>query len=254
MKEPKTTSPENLDESMTKTHTNREYENELNAVRLRLTEMADRVEQMLHDAVRSFETMNLALARETITKDKRVNRDEMELDELCLLILARRQPLGADLRFITIALKMVTDLERIGDLAVNICERVLKLGAEKKTIKVPQISEMNSAVSIMLREAMQAFSDSNTTLAENVLNRDDAVDETYHKIIRELLEKMLSSPDDIEALIHVQSIAKWLERIGDHCTNLAELVVFMVRGEDIRHMGKLDLRQIARIDSILPSS
>lgn len=239
---------------MTKIHTNREYENELNAVRQRLSEMADRVGQMLRDSVRAFEDGDLQLARDTIQKDRRVNRDEIELDELCLLILARRQPLGLDLRFITITLKMVTDLERIGDLAVNICERVIKLGPSSKTLQIPQIKEMSIAVAIMLREAMEAFLTSNTVLAENVLNRDDNVDEMHHRMMRELLEKMLSKSGDIEALIHVQSIAKWLERVGDHCTNLAELVVFMVRGEDIRHMGKLDLRQMARIDSILPSS
>jgi phosphate transport system protein len=91
-------------------------------------------------------------------------------------------------------------------------------------------------------------------MAEGVLSRDDFVDEMHHRMMRELLQRMLSHGEDIEALIHVQAIAKWLERVGDHCTNLAELVVFMVRGEDIRHMGKLDQRQIARIDSILPSS
>ena len=247
------TSPENLDEPMTKIHTSREYETELNAVKQRLWEMAQRVEQMLQDSVKSFDERNLDLAKATIQKDRRVNSDEIELDELCLVILARRQPLGMDLRFITIALKMVTDLERVGDLAVNICERVIKLGPGSTTLFfMPQIKEMSNAVSIMLREAMEAFMTSNAVLAESVLSRDDRVDDMHHRMMRDLLHKMKSHEGDIEALVHAQAIAKWLERAGDHCTNLAELVVFMVRGEDIRHMGKLDQRQMARIDSILP--
>lgn len=238
---------------MVKTHTDREYENELNAVRTRLSEMAGRVEIMLTDSVKSFIDADKKLARQTIEMDRRVNRDELELDELCLLVVAKRQPLGLDLRFITIALKMVMDLERVGDLAVNICERVIKLGSSSKKLKAAKIQEMSTAVAIMLRTSMEAFLNADVELAESVLKKDDAVDEMYQDTMRELLGKMQSTGGDIESLMHVQAIAKWIERVGDHCTNIAELVVFMVKGEDIRHMGKLDQRLMDRIDSILPT-
>jgi phosphate transport system protein len=239
---------------MTKLHTNREYENELRHLRERLVLMASRVEEMIADSIVALMESDVDLARQTIQLDYRVNRDEMEMDELCLVILAKRQPLGADLRFITIALKMVTDLERIGDLAVNICERVIKLEQAPDVSPHPRIPDMAKEVQLMIRGAIKSFVNSDPDQAEAVIAQDDEVDELYHVVFRDLLEKMTTQGNQIEALIHIQSVAKWLERAGDHCTNLAELVVFMVRGTDIRHMGKLDQIKISRIDSVIPSS
>jgi phosphate transport system protein len=237
---------------MNKLHTNREYENELRLLRERIVIMAGRVEEMIANSVNALMQSNVDLARRTIALDRRVNGDEMEMDELCLVLLAKRQPLGADLRFITIALKMVTDLERIGDLAVNICERVIKLEQTPEVHPHPKIHDMAQTVRKMIRVAIDAYVNSDAERAEGVIAQDDEVDELYHQVFRDSLNDMMKNDKWIAPLIHIQSVAKWVERIGDHCTNLAEMVVFMVRGTDIRHMGKLDQIKIARMDSQVP--
>lgn len=224
---------------MNKLHTDREYENELADLRSRLAVMAYEVQQMIQKAVSSLQRSDTKMAEEVILKDHEVNRHEVEMDALCLVILARRQPLGADLRFVTIALKMVTDLERIGDLAVSIANRTLKLKNMPAIQIPPSIAVMTKGVEMMLQLSIEAFLDADPLKAESVLEKDDEIDELYHQLFRALLKEMAQNESLIEPLVHIQSVAKWLERIGDHCTNLAELVVFMVRGENIRHMSKI---------------
>lgn len=223
---------------MSKLHTDREYEHELADLKSRLAIMAHEVQKMIQKAVLSLQNSDTRAAQEVILKDHEVNRHEVEMDDLCLVILARRQPLGADLRFITIALKMVTDLERIGDLAESIAQRTLKL-QKMPAIQIPShILEMTQGVEVMLQLSIEAFLDADPVKAESVLKKDDQIDELYHQLFKDLLKQMATNENLIEPLVHIQSVAKWLERIGDHCTNLAELVVFMVRGENIRHMSK----------------
>jgi phosphate transport system protein len=222
-----------------KRHTDREYENELRVLRDQLLLMAGRVEVMIADAVRALDEGDSALARATILSDREVNRAEVDTDELCLVVLAKRQPLASDLRFITLALKMVTDLERIGDLAVNICERAIDLNRDEKLLPYEDVRRAAGVVQSMVRDAIDAFVESDVAKAEAVIARDDVIDEAYHQIFRRILETMLGDPGSVERGIHIQSVAKFLERIGDHCTNLAEQVIFMVKGKDIRHVGKL---------------
>jgi phosphate transport system protein len=222
-----------------KRHTDREYENELRVLRDQLLLMAGRVEVMIADAVRALDEGDSALARATILSDREVNRAEVDTDELCLVVLAKRQPLASDLRFITLALKMVTDLERIGDLAVNICERAIDLNRDEKLLPYDDVRRAAGVVQSMVRDAIDAFVESDVAKAEAVIARDDVIDEAYHQIFRRILETMLGDPGSVERGIHIQSVAKFLERIGDHCTNLAEQVIFMVKGKDIRHVGKL---------------
>lgn len=224
---------------MSKLHTDREYENELADLRTRLATMAYEVQKMIQKAVLSLQKSDEKAAQEVILKDHEVNRHEVEMDDLCLVILARRQPLGADLRFVTIALKMVTDLERIGDLAVSIANRTVKL-KKMPSIQIPEnILIMTQGVQRMLQLSIEAFLDADAVKAESVLEKDDQIDELYHQLFRDLIKQMAQNENLIEPLVHIQAVAKWLERIGDHCTNLAELVVFMVRGENIRHMSKI---------------
>jgi phosphate transport system protein len=225
---------------MGKLHTDREYENELKKLRERLLRMAGRVEEMIADSVRALVERDMALARRTIEADRLVDRAEVETDELCLVILAKRQPVASDLRFITLSLKMVTDLERIGDLAVNICERVLDLGQDAPLRPWVDVPRMGSIVQAMVRDAIDAFVAGDADRAQSVVDRDHALDELYTRVFRELLSAMLNDGSKVERGIHAQSIAKWLERMGDHATNLAEQVVFMVKGKDIRHGPKLD--------------
>jgi phosphate transport system protein len=225
---------------MGKLHTDRRYENELKELRERLLRMAGRVEEMIADSVRALVERDMALARRTIEADRLVDRAEVETDELCLVILAKRQPVASDLRFITLSLKMVTDLERIGDLAVNICERVLDLGQDAPLKPWVDVPRMGSIVQAMVRDAIDAFVAGDADRAQSVVDRDHALDELYTRVFRELLSAMLNDGSKVERGIHAQSVAKWLERMGDHATNLAEQVVFMVKGKDIRHGPKLD--------------
>ena len=225
---------------MIKPHTDRVYEHELKTLRERLLRMAGRVEQMIADSVRSLVEQDVQLARRTIEADRLVDRAEVETDELCLVILAKRQPVASDLRFITLSLKMVTDLERIGDLAVNICERAIDLGREPPLKPWVDVPRMASIAQGMVRDAIDAFVAGDTDRAQSVVDRDDELDELYTRVFRELLSTMLHDGSKVERGIHAQSVAKWLERMGDHATNLAEQVVFMVKGKDIRHVAKPD--------------
>lgn len=226
---------------MFKQHTNREYENELLILRERIIQMAFRVQEMIDQSIIALKQYDVELARHTIEMDRLVNRDEKEIDELCLVLLAKRQPLGTDLRLIAIVLKMVTDLERIGDLAVNICERAIKLHNISAVVSLTMISQMAKIIQAMVNEVIESFVNLDASRAEAVIARDDEVDELYHLALRETLKMMMQKENLIEPLIQIQSVAKWLERIGDHCTNLAEKVVFVVSGTDIRHMGKTEI-------------
>jgi phosphate transport system protein len=225
---------------MIKLHTDREYENELKKLRERLLRMAGRVEQMIADSVKALVEQDVQLARRTIEADRLVDRAEVETDELCLVILAKRQPVASDLRFVTLSLKMVTDLERIGDLAVNICERAIDLGQDPPLKPWVDVPRMAGIVQGMVRDAIDAFVAGDVQRAQSVVDRDQSLDELYTRVFRELLSTMLDDGSKVERGIHAQSVAKWLERMGDHATNLAEQVVFMVKGKDIRHVARLD--------------
>lgn len=223
-----------------KRHTDREYEAELARVRDNLLRMTGRVEQMIAESVRALLEGDVALARRAIEDDHKVNRLEVDTDDLCLLILAKRQPLGSDLRFITLAMKMVTDLERIGDLAVNIAERAVALSGERPAPFAAVLSRLADLDQSQLREAIESFVARDAERAEKVCRRDVEVDQLYQQLAHEAQNDMAHGAASLERGVHVQAAAKFLERIGDHVTNLAELVVFLVRGKDIRHLGKLD--------------
>ena len=222
-----------------KRHTNREFEAELQSLRDGLLGMAGRVEAMIASSVKALVERDTNLARDTIAEDSVVNQAELQNDGLCLQILAKRQPMASDLRFITLVLKMVTDLERIADLAVNICERAIDLNEEVQLKPYVDMPKMASIVQSMLHDAIEAFIDRDSAAARVVIERDDQVDEYYHVIFRDLLAIMVDDPEAVQRGIHIQSVAKYLERIADHATNLAEQVIFMVKGKDIRHEGKL---------------
>lgn len=223
-----------------KGHIDQAFEAELASLREELLRMAGRVEQMIRRSVEAFQERSLPKANATIALDHEVNQAEVEIDELCLVILARRQPMGRDLRFVTLALKMVTDLERIADLAVNVCERAAQLGAlppldSDVTASVP---DMAALVENMVHDAIEAFVESDEARARAVIACDAAVDELYHGLFRAVLARMVADATLVERGIHVQSVAKFLERMGDHATNLAEQVVLLERGVDLRHQGK----------------
>lgn len=221
------------------TLTDREYDAELHRLNEQLLLMGAKVEEMIASSMRALTERDTALARRMIEFDHQINRLEVETDELCLRILARRQPVASDLRLITIALKLVTDLERIGDLGVNICERVIELNMEPVLKPYVDLPRMAETVQAMVRDALDAFVSADVERARDVVERDRVVDAYYSQIFRELLTYMMEDPRNIYRAVRAQSIAKYLERIGDHATNLAEMVMLMVVGKDMRHLGSM---------------
>ena len=220
---------------MTKTPTPDEFAEELALLREDLLLMAGRVEEMIHRSGRALVQRDVPFAKETIELDREVNKAELDIDERCLAILARRHPVSSDLRFVTLALKMVTDLERIADLAVNICERAIDLSSAAPVVVHADIPRMTELVESMVKDAIDAFVQNDSEKARSVLVRDDDMDELYRRVFEDTLERMRVDSEQVHQLIHVQSVAKWLERMGDHSTNLAEMVIFMIDGRDVRH-------------------
>lgn len=220
---------------MTNYHTNKSYDSDLRLLSDRILLIASRVEKMVANSVKSLAQNNIALARETIDFDKIIDKDEMLIDRQCLELLAQRQPLGQDLRFIVSVIKMVTYFERLGDLAVKICHRVVKLKPIKNKDALNGIEEMARLVQAMIKDMVEAFLLRDNRRALQVIHQDEAIDEVYLHTTRLYIKEMASSSEEMESYYHLLSIAKWLERMGDHCTNLAELIIFMVKGEDIRH-------------------
>jgi len=188
-------------------------------------------------ALHAFLECDPARTAEVLAIDTKVNADEMQLDEMAVRVLALRQPVAYDLRFVTSTLKFVTDLERISDEAVNIAERVETIAKAETKPPVFAIPLMGELVQKMLREALDAFVEGDADRARAVLLMDDDVDESYGQTLRSTIEWMGHNPTEIPAGMCVASVAKYLERIADHATNLAENVVYLERGDDVRHRG-----------------
>lgn len=219
-------------------HTDREYRAELTELRQRLLEMGGHVEQMIRQATRAVVERDIELAQQTILEDRSVNAAEIEADRFCLRILARRHPVASDLRFVTLTLKMVTDLERIGDLAVNLCERARDLARLPPSEHAQTLERMGALAISMVHDALDAFVAGDDAKAHAVIARDDEMDDLYDAYFADVLASMLAHSDHVRQGVQLQSAAKYYERIGDHSTNLAEHVLFLVRGEDVRHQGK----------------
>jgi len=219
-------------------HTIRQYEEELRGLRTSLLKMGGLVERQIADAVDSLVNRDSNEAREVIARDAEVNRMDVDIDAMCLRILALRAPAASDLRFITTGLKINYDLERIGDMAVNICERALELNEEPILKPYIDIPRMASIAESMVKDSLDAFVRGDCDLAQQVIERDDEVDQLNGQIFRELLTYMAEDPHTIGRATRILFISKYLERIADHATNIGEMVVFMVKGKTIRHMDK----------------
>lgn len=218
-------------------HTQSSLTDDLSGLRQHLLEMAGRVEDMIHRAGRALVHRDVELAEATIRLDRVVNGAEIDIDQMCQSILTTHQPVGADLRCVTGAMKMVTDLERLGDLAVNICERAIDLSLAEQIVVHGELPRMTRLVESMVQDAIDAFVAGESSRAWSVIQRDDEVDAVYRRVFADSLARMRAEPRDVHQLIHVQSVAKWLERMADHATNLAELVIFVLEGRDVRHPG-----------------
>lgn len=218
-------------------HTGQKFDHELGELREKLLRMGAKVEEALAGAMRAFEIRDVVLAQQVIERDAEINRLELAIDSECLSILARRQPVASDLRFLTTALKLVTDLERIGDLAVNIGERVINFAADPPRKPWPAVLQMGITVRGMLQDALDAFVAADVAKAHWVIEQDRSVDSAYSQTFHDLVLVMVEDRSAIQRAMAVQAVAKYLERVGDHATNIAEFVVFMAKGTDIRHPG-----------------
>src|SRR3989337_3760349 len=220
-------------------HTDKRYEEELKELREDILYMGGVVEDQIQKAVKSLVERDSPLAETIIQKDHEVNRMDVEIDDLCIRLLALHQPAGKDLRFITTGLKITTDLERMGDMAVNICERALELNDEpqlKPYIDIPRMAQISQR---MIRESLDAFVREDTDLALRVCKDDQEVDDLNSQAFREIISFMIGDPQTINRAMKISSISKYLERIADHATNIAEMVAFMAKGKSIRHLKEL---------------
>jgi phosphate transport system protein len=217
-------------------HTDRAYETQLGKLRSCLLEMGGLVEDQITQAIRSLTERDPVLAGATVQRDHTVNRLDVEIDELSMKLIALHQPAARDLRLITTALKITTDLERIGDLATHIAERAIELAAEPPVKPYVDIPRMADLASSMVHRSLDAFVREDVELALEVCSSDDAIDRMHDQLFRELLSFMADDPQAISRTMRLLFVSKYLERIGDHATNIAEMVIFLVRGTSIRHM------------------
>ncbi|MDR3579926.1 MAG: phosphate signaling complex protein PhoU [Oryzomonas sp.] len=220
---------------MEREHFSAIFDAELDGLRTMLLAMGGKVEMMISGSVKALVDRDTPLAERIVAMDHEVNHLEITIDEKCLELLALRQPIARDLRFITLALKIVTDLERIGDKCANIAKRSSELNKEPPLKPYIDIPRMAHWTEIMVKEALDAFVRSDADLAIKVCKDDSFVDEINDQIQRELLTFMLEDPNAISRSMKLNYVAKSLERIADHATNIAEMVIFMVKGKDIRH-------------------
>ncbi len=217
------------------THTDKAFERDLRALREKLLMMSTRVEEQISSSMKALIDRNSELAQKVLESDVASNMLEIEVDEMCRRLLALRQPAASDLRFITTALKIVTDLERIGDLAVNIAERVLDLNQAAPLAKYQDLPRLADLAQLQVKLALDAFVQADTGKAEQVIKGDQSLDDLFFRIFNELLAFMMEDSSYIRRATALMFVAKHLERIGDHATNIAEMVIYMVRGKDVRH-------------------
>lgn len=219
-------------------HTSKQFDSELEVVRSSVLEMGGLVEQQILDAIETVASGDMEQIDLIILNDKRVNRMEVELDERCSHIIARRQPAAGDLRMLMTVVKMITDLERIGDEAEKIARMARRIHeAQKAHMPRIELSHMAEVAVSMLRKALDSFARLDTQSAAEVVRQDLVVDDEFAAIIRQLITFVLEDPRSITRSIEILFIAKALERIGDHAKNMSEYTVYMVKGRDVRHTG-----------------
>ena len=219
-------------------HTSKQFDAELEAVRARVLQMGGLVESQIRLAVETLSSGDVAQMNRIIADDHRVNAMEVEIDENCNQIIARRQPAAGDLRMVMTVIKTITDLERIGDEAEKIA-RMAKLLSQKERLILPRYTEIKHAAELaldMLRKSLDAFARLDLSCAAQVVRQDELVDEEFRTIMRYLITFMMEDPRTISTALEILFIAKAIERIGDHAKNMSEYVVYMVKGRDVRHV------------------
>ena len=215
----------------------RYFDEELDYLKSKLLRMAGLAEEQIDRALDALVTRDSALARDVIKRDQQVDVMDVEIDEDCIRLLALHQPAARDLRLVTTAMKLASELERISDLAESVCKRAIELNEEPQLKPYIDIPRMGKWARMMVKESIDAFVRNDATLARKVLMDDAVVNDLMVQVFRELLSFMLEDPQTTTRAIRLIFIAKTLERIGDHATNIAELVVYLVEGKIIRHVA-----------------
>ena len=213
----------------------RHFHEELEALKQTLLAMGGLVEDQIRRVMTALLERDSAMAQEVIERDHRVNAYDVEVDEKCVELLARYQPAASDLRFLTTAMKIVTDLERIGDQAVNIAQRALELNREAQLKPYIDLPRMAAKSQQMVKDALDAFVARDAGLARDVCARDSEVDALKEQVFRELLTFMMEDPRTVSRAIRVILISRFMERVADHATNIAEMVIYMVDSKMVRH-------------------
>jgi phosphate transport system protein len=228
-------------------HIFKQYDTELESVRAKVLEMGALVEQQIVDSLEALTGGNQKLAKNVIKRDHMVNALEVQIDEDCSHIIARRQPAAGDLRMVLMMIKTITDLERIGDEAAKVARFALKAAEtnQKLTPRYVEIKAMANTARDMLHMALDAFARSDATKVIEIAHMDEEVDEQYQAAIRQLITFMLEDPRTISISLEVLFVAKAVERIGDHAKNISEYVVYMVKGKDVRHVTMEEMEQEA---------
>ncbi|HNZ56229.1 MAG TPA: phosphate signaling complex protein PhoU [Methylophilaceae bacterium] len=223
---------------MSSEHIFKQYDAELESVRAKVLEMGGLVEKQIADAMKALVESNPTLAQTVVKKDHQVNALEVQIDEDCSTIIARRQPAAGDLRMILMMIKTITDLERIGDEASKIARFAISIHEANRawSTKFSDVKAMSTVTQTMLRMALNAFARSDETKVQEIAQMDERVDEQYQAAIRQMITFMLEDPRTISMTLEVLFVAKAIERIGDHAKNISEYVVYMVKGKDVRHL------------------
>ena len=211
------------------------FDEELQQLKEKLLKMGSLVEDAIKNSIHALVERDNPLAQKVIDNDRLVNTLDVEIDEESIRLIALRQPKATDLRFITMAMKITTDMERMGDLAVNIAERALELNEEPVLKPYIDIPKMRAIAQGMIRDALDAFVRKDKNLAMAVIMRDDEVDDLKHDVLQELAFFMIQDPSTVSRAMKISFVAQYLERFADHATNIAEMVIYLVEGKIIRH-------------------
>lgn len=229
-------------------HTSKQFDADLESIRTRVLQMGGMVEMQIFKAMEGFQSGDVPFLDKVIDDDHRVNLLEVELDEACSHIIAKRQPAASDLRMIMTVIKTITDLERVGDEGKKIAKMSRRLHSAEAHF-VPQV-ELRHAATLaveMLRKALDAFARLDVNAAAQVVRQDSQVDSAFKAIMRQLITFMMEDPRTISHSLEILFIAKAIERIGDHSKNIAEYVIYMVKGRDVRHIGVEEIeKEVAR--------
>ena len=224
-------------------HTSKQFDVELEAIRAHVLQMGGLVESQIKSGVISLVSGDVALMNRVIDDDHRVNAMEVKIDDACSQVIARRQPTASDLRLVMMVVKTITDLERIGDEAEKIA-RMAKMLSQKHGLAIPRYNEIKHASEIavdMLRKALDAFARLDVEMAAEVVRQDEKVDDEFRAIMRYLITFMMEDPRTISTSLEILFVAKAIERIGDHAKNIAEYVIYMVKGRDVRHVSLAEI-------------